>query len=151
MYVGKTCHANPTSTYPPWYALHSLTELLKWVECIVLALDLQCCKWTGLRVEAYPHTMWNSRLRAGLSLSQKRRYSHCWTSWLALDKGKLLTIHARSGCGRMSAVISAHSSRCCTKWFGNRKFPGSQPSNYFWSQTLLNFNDYMTGTLSKVV
>ena len=42
MYVGKSCNANPTSTYPPCYALDISTKLLKLVECVVLALDLQC-------------------------------------------------------------------------------------------------------------
>ena len=31
------------------------------------------------------------------------------------------------------------------------KFPGGHPSNYLWSETLLNSNDYMTCTLSKVI
>ena len=71
-----------------------------------------------------------------------------------------LTIHASSGSGRVSAVISGQSVKRlqsiaarwrCTKWLGNRKFPGGHPSNYLLSQTLLNFNDYMTCTLSKVI
>ena len=71
-----------------------------------------------------------------------------------------LTIHASSDSGRMSAVSSAQSVNMLqsvaarwrwTKWLGNRKFPGSHPSNYLWSQTLLNINDYMKGTLSKAI
>ena len=41
MYVGKTCDANPTSTYPPCYALDISTELLKGLECVVIAMELQ--------------------------------------------------------------------------------------------------------------
>ena len=64
-----------------------------------------------------------------------------------------LTIHASSGSGRMSEESSAQpvdmlqsvAARWrCTKWFGKWKFPGSHPSNYLWSQTTLNINDYMT-------
>ena len=49
MYVGKPCNANPTSTYPPCYALLDIsTELLKWVECVVLAFNLQHGMWIAV-------------------------------------------------------------------------------------------------------
>ena len=63
-----------------------------------------------------------------------------------------LTNQATSGSGRMSAVSSAQSDKMlqsvaaswhCLKRFGNQKFHGGHPSNYLWSQTLLNFNDYI--------
>ena len=47
MYGKKAFNANPTYTLPP-YALHILTELLKWIECVVLAFDLQRSKWIAV-------------------------------------------------------------------------------------------------------
>ena len=51
MCVAKTCTANPTSSYPSCYALYISTELLKLVDCVVLALDLQ----RGLRITVRSH------------------------------------------------------------------------------------------------
>ena len=71
-----------------------------------------------------------------------------------------LTIHASSGSGQMSAVSSAQSVKMlqsvaarwhCSKWFVNREFQGYHQSNYLWSQTLLNFHDYMTGSIFLVI
>ena len=38
----------PTSNHPIFYALHILTDLLKWIECDVLAQELQRCKETAV-------------------------------------------------------------------------------------------------------
>ena len=49
MYVGKTCNANPTPTYPPCYASDISTELLKCVKCIVPALYFQRGMWIAVK------------------------------------------------------------------------------------------------------
>ena len=48
MYVWKTCDANPTFTYPPCYALDISTELLKGLECVVIAMELQLSMWIAV-------------------------------------------------------------------------------------------------------
>ena len=71
-----------------------------------------------------------------------------------------LTIYTSSGSGQMSAVSSAQSVKMlqsvaarwhCSKLFVNREFQGYHHSNYLWSQTLLNFHDYMTGSIFLVI
>ena len=39
----------PTSNHPIFYALHILTDLLKWIECDVLAQELQRCKEAAVK------------------------------------------------------------------------------------------------------
>ena len=94
-------------------------------------------------------TMWNSRSLCG---AESVALLDQLTSF---GQRESLTIHGSCGSGRMSAVSSAQSVEMlqfvaarwrCSKWFWNQKFQGGHPSNYLWSQTLLNFNDYVTGS-----
>ena len=48
MFVGKTCNAKLTSNNPLCYTLHIQTVLLKWIKCVVLALELHICKETAV-------------------------------------------------------------------------------------------------------
>ena len=104
------------------------------------------CETAGLRVEP-------SLLQATLALLDQ------FTSFRQRES---LTIHASSGSGRMSTVSYAQSVdlRCCSllpldgaaqNGLGIKKLQGGHPTNYLWSQTLLNFNDCMTGSLFLVI
>ena len=104
--------------------------------------------------------MWNRRSPYGAESVAERRSLHCWTSWLPLDKENHWQSTPAVAPGGWLQWALPNPLICCSqwpldsatqKWFGNQKFPGGHPLNYLWSQTLLNINDYITGTLSKAI
>ena len=91
------------------------------------------------------NTMWNSWSPCGGESVAERLSSHCWTSWLTLDKENLWQSTPAVAPDRWVQFALHNPPRCCSllpldgaaQNGLESKVPRRHPFNYFWSQTCL--------------